>query len=123
MSESTTDLNAAQSQNYDAQQMIENIATGEEKAPKVNVEKDYEKSKELASSSIDRTNEGAEQARIATSSRYELSEPEMVETPTESTGDPDQFREMAKEVNPVQAKGNVSDEMVKKAMDLGKPNE
>lgn len=81
--------------NYDAQQLAEEIATGEEKAPKVNVEDDYERSKEFDVADIDRTAEGAKAADKATSLQSSSGS-----TPSEgkAPGDPNAYREMAQDV-------------------------
>jgi hypothetical protein len=57
---------ASAESNYDAQRMAEDIQSGEEKAPQVNVEKDYERSKEYDVSEIDRSETGVEAASEAT---------------------------------------------------------
>jgi hypothetical protein len=123
MSDSTTDLNTAQSQNFDAQQLAADIATGEQKAPKVNISEDYEASKEFSTSSVDQTGAGVEMAQAATAPQYELSEPEATSTTAEPTGNPDDYRDMAREVVPHAAGGNVTDELVQKALELGEPGQ
>jgi len=96
MTNGLDDLN----QPYDAQQLIEEIAEGEQKAPSVNVEADYEASKAYSVSEIDQTGEGAEAAKAATAPQYELSQPEETQTEAQPTGDPADYIEMAKETNP-----------------------
>lgn len=71
---------------YDAQQLIEEIEIGDEKAPKVNVEADYKRSKELSVADSDRSNQTME--TLGNSSDRT------------TAGNPDAFREMAKEVTP-----------------------
>ncbi len=60
----------------DAQLTAENISTGVEKAPVVDIEGDYEASKQFSVSEIDRTEEGAKAAEAATSPKFEVSNPE-----------------------------------------------
>jgi hypothetical protein len=92
----TTDENVT----FDAQQLVEDIETGEQEKPKINVDSDYEQSKKFATSDVDPA---------------EVSNPSIVEpqgtlptgpdaslTPKESklNSDPDSFRELAKDANP-----------------------
>ncbi|MBD3881327.1 hypothetical protein IFO70_06130 [Phormidium tenue FACHB-886] len=93
--------NLDETNNFDAEQLSEDIAKGEEKQPKVNVESDYELSKEFAVADIDKTEAGDKAAHEATAPKFEVPEAkEMRSEPTESDADPDQYRDMAKEVNP-----------------------
>ncbi|NJO75335.1 MAG: hypothetical protein HC833_17150 [Leptolyngbyaceae cyanobacterium RM1_406_9] len=93
--------NPNEAQNFDAQQAVENIAAGNEKQPDVNVQADYEASKAYSTSEIDQSEMGAEAAKAATEPKQRLSEPESSESvETGSTSDPDQYRQMAKDVNP-----------------------
>jgi 2-keto-4-pentenoate hydratase len=87
-------------QAYEAQQMVEAIAEGDEKAPSVNVEDDYEASKAYSTSEVDQTGEGAAAAAAATAPKFKVSTPEETNTTAQSTGDPQDYLEMAKEVNP-----------------------
>jgi hypothetical protein len=82
--DSTTDVTTA---NYDAEQLVEEIAAGEEKSPNVSVEADYERSKQFDVADIDRTEEGAQAAAEVSSES------------SAATGDPNAFRKMAKEVD------------------------
>ncbi|NJO79770.1 MAG: hypothetical protein HC827_15510 [Cyanobacteria bacterium RM1_2_2] len=86
---------------YDAQQLVQEITTGEEKAPKVNVEADYERSKQFDVAEIDRTEAGAQAAADATAMSGAASS--STATPSE-TGDPADFLQMAKEVTPKEEK-------------------
>lgn len=122
MPESTTDLNTATSQTYDAQQMAEEIAKGEQKAPKVDVEADYEAAQEFSVSEVDRTGEGESLAADAVAPQHQVPQAEAPKLTTEPTGDPDQYREMAKEVgHQANAPSTVSDELVQKALEKGQP--
>jgi hypothetical protein len=87
------------SQPYDAQQLVEEIAEGEQKAPKVNVDADYEASKAYSVSEIDKTGQGSVDA--ATSPQLQVSKPEKTTVEAQFTGDPSDYLEMAKEVNPL----------------------
>jgi hypothetical protein len=87
-------------QNFDAQQAVENIVAGNEKQPEVNVQDDYEASKAYSTSEIDQSTEGSEAAKAATAPKQNLSEPEATPVESEPDSDPEQYREMAKDVNP-----------------------
>jgi hypothetical protein len=84
-----SDLNA-ENTTYDSEQLKEEIAQGEEKAPQVNVEADYERSKQFDVAEIDRTEAGAKAAAESQTSTGKKSE----------TGDPADYLQMAKEVTP-----------------------
>lgn len=99
MSDITTNLTEARP--YDAQQIAEEIETGEVKAPKVDVAADYEASKEFSVSEIDRTSEGEKAAEAATAPKFQLNQPEETRSEAQPTGNPAEFMEMAKEVNPL----------------------
>jgi hypothetical protein len=91
--------------NFDAEQMKEDIAQGEQKAPQVNVDADYELSKEFAVADIDRTGAGAEAAEAATAHKQDIdSIASRADTDKKTEGfsdsDPQSFTDMAKEVNP-----------------------
>ncbi|MFM7424068.1 MAG: hypothetical protein ACKO7W_03565 [Elainella sp.] len=73
---------------FDAQQMVEDIKAGEQKAPSVDVDADYERSKQFDVAEIDRTGEGA----IAAES--------LVSGQAPASGDPAAFMDMAKQVTP-----------------------
>ena len=79
-----------------AQSMVE----GKEQMPEVDVDADYEASKEYSVSNIDKTGAGAEAAAAATAPEHELSEVKDREVISEPTANPDDYREMAREVNP-----------------------
>lgn len=83
---------------YDAQQLTEDITAGEEKSPQVNVEADYERSKQFDVSEIDRTGAGAAAADAATSTSKQTTTSEAEE------GDPADFLKMAKDVTPTDEK-------------------
>ena len=89
-------------QNFNAQQAVENISTGTEKQPNVDVQADYEASKSYSTSEIDQDGAGTEAAKAATAPKQTVPEPES-NPPLNSesdSSDPDQYREMARDVNP-----------------------
>jgi hypothetical protein len=81
---------------YDAEQLVEEIAKGEEKAPQVNVEADYELSKQFDVAEIDRTEAGAE--ATATVHSFQSTDSSADAAPT--SGKPEDYLEMAREVTP-----------------------
>lgn len=114
--------NPQQAPTHDAQLAAENMAAGEEEVPAVDVAADYEASKAFSVSQVDRTAEGAKAAEAATAPKFEVREPEETKSQAESTGDPDAYRDMAHDVNPRGQEHSInSDELVKKATELGKP--
>ncbi|MCY7321089.1 MAG: hypothetical protein LH660_04640 [Phormidesmis sp. CAN_BIN36] len=121
MSETNSDLNP--SQTYDAQQVSEEIAEGSLPAPKVDVSADYEASKEFSVSEIDRTDEGEKAAQAASAPAFEVHEPETTHAKPEPTGDPSEILNMAKSITHDQgAVGNVSDDLIHKAIEKGQPS-
>lgn len=120
MTQSSTDLNTAESQNFDAQQMTEAIAEGDVKAPKVDVAADYEAAQEFSVSDVDRTSEGAQAAEAAVAPQFEVHAPEETSAPAQTTGNPEEFIGIAKEISPFpSAAHNVTDEQVEKAIEMG----
>lgn len=120
MSDLKPDPNQVQTQ--DAQRLAEEIAAGDRPPIKVDVAADYEASKEFSMSEIDKAGKGAELAEAATAPQFEVPKPEETELKTEPTGDPSDFKAMAADVNPhAESTGNVDDDLVKKAIDLGQP--
>ncbi len=116
--------NAAEAPTQDAQLAAESIASGEEKAPAVDMEADYKAAQELSVSDVDRTGEGKAEAEAATAPKYEIPEKEETKTTkAESTGNPDDYLAMAKDVGVSQNEGatNVSDDLVKEALEKGQP--
>lgn len=100
MSGSSTDLTTSESQNFDAKQMAEDIQAGEQKAPHVDVEADYNASKEYSVSDIDRTGEGAQAAEKATAPGHAMPQTETNKSETPASSDPSDYRQMAQDVNP-----------------------
>lgn len=119
MSEVSTESNNAQT--FDAQQIAENVEAGEQKLPQVDVSADYEASKEFSVSEIDRTGAGAEAAAAATAPKFAIPAPQEIKPPAESTGNPSDFMAMAKEIHHEGVPGEVTDDLVQKALEMGTP--
>jgi hypothetical protein len=115
--------NVAQAPTHDAQLAAENIASGEEKAPKVDFDADYAAAQQLSVSEIDRTAEGAKAAEEATAPNFEISQPEETTFKAEATGNPDDYLEMANDISgsPNEGVSNVSDDLLQKAFEMGQP--
>ncbi|MBH8574067.1 hypothetical protein I8752_13770 [Nostocaceae cyanobacterium CENA369] len=115
--------NVNEAPTHDAQLAAENIASGEEKAPKVDFDADYAAAQKLSVSEVDRTGKGAAAAEAATAPKQAI--PTQVETKTEAqpTGKPEDYQELAKEVggSKTEATTNVSDDLVKQALEKGQP--
>ncbi|MEH2385770.1 MAG: hypothetical protein V7K14_08260 [Nostoc sp.] len=106
---------------HEAQLAAENIASGEEEAPKVDFDADYAAAQQFSVSEVDRTGKGAAAAEAATAPEYKTSKPEETKTQSQSTGNPDDFLELANEVgnSPTQGVTNVSDDLVEQALEKG----
>ena len=89
-----------QATTQDAQLAADSIAGGQEKAADVDVDADYEASKQYSVSDIDRTGAGVKAAEEATAPQFKLSEPEETKLETGPTGDPDDYRDMASDIGP-----------------------
>ena len=116
--------NPTQATTHDAQLAAENMVEGEEKLPAVDVSADYEASKAFSVSEVDRTSEGAEAAAAATAPKFQV--PKATETAfkAEQTGNPADYKDMAKEVSRTPAaSGEVSDDLVEKALEMGQPGQ
>ncbi|NJL09864.1 MAG: hypothetical protein HC908_05760 [Calothrix sp. SM1_7_51] len=100
MSESTTNLSVSESIPFDAQQIAEEIAAGDQKAPKVDIAADYEASKEFSFSETDSSSEPEKSTVAATAPKFQQTEQEETGSEAQPTGDPTEFLEMAQEVNP-----------------------
>jgi hypothetical protein len=107
---------------HDAQLAAEKMVAGEEKTPTVDVSADYEASKAFSVSEIDQTEAGAQAAAAATAPQFEVSQPAETTFKAEPTGNPEDYMDMAKEVNPTPvASGEVTDDLVQKAIEMGQP--
>lgn len=113
--------NLNEASTHEAQLAAENIASGEEEAPTVNFDADYAAAQKFSVSEVDRTGEGAAAAEAATASNQKTFQPQETKTQTQSTGNPDDFLELAKEVGNSQndVVSNVSDDLVKQALEKG----
>lgn len=123
MADANTSLTPGEGQNFDALQATEEIAAGEQKAPKVNVEADYEASKEYSVSDVDRSGQGAAAAAAVTAPEHELHQPEETKTVAEATGDPADYRQMAQELRPEAANAGDSHDLIQKAIEKGQPGQ
>ncbi|MBD2495208.1 hypothetical protein [Nostoc sp. FACHB-280] len=108
---------------HDAQLAAENMASGEEKLQKVDFDADYAAAQQFSVSEIDRTPEGEAAAQAATAPKLEVPEAEDRSTEAQPTGNPDDYLELAKEVGRSDNEGvsNVSDDLVKQAIEKGQP--
>ena len=87
--------------NFDAEQLKEDIGKGETQKPKANPEADYELAQEFSVSEVDKTGAGAQAAQTATESKFKPTQPQSAKPQSaESTGNPEDFLGMAKNVNP-----------------------
>lgn len=115
--------NPKEASTHDSQLAAENMVTGTEKAPEIDVDADYEASKAFSVSEIDRSGEGAKAAGEATAPHFAVSQPQQQQTEfkAESTGNPAQYMDMARDVSPEGENAtNVSDDLVQKALEKGK---
>ena len=114
--------NASTSENYDAQQTVEEIQDGDRKAPTANVEADYEASKQFSTSPIDSTEAGAEAAKAATAPDFAIPKPDETLSSLDSTGNPDAYKDMARDVVPTETStGASTDDLYQKAIEKGTP--
>lgn len=117
--------NPAETSTQTAHLAAENIASGEEKAPTVDFDADYQAAQEFSVSDVDRTGEGAAMAEEATASQYQMPKAEETHTEAQATGNPDDYRQMAKDVAGAKNQGgsNVTDDLVQKALEKGQPGQ
>lgn len=114
--------NANQAPTQDAQLAAENIASGQEKAPTVDFDKDYEAAQQFSVSEIDRTGEGVQAAEEATKSHFKLSEKEETKTEAPATGNPADYMSMAEDIGSEnESATNVNDDLIKQAIEKGQP--
>jgi hypothetical protein len=122
MSEIANNIDTAE--NYDAQQTVEEIEVGDRKAPDVDVDADYEASKQFSVSPIDRTEAGAEAAAAATAPQFDVPAIEEPTLTADATGNPDDYKQMVGDLSSAsQGSGNVSDDLVQKALEKGTAGE
>lgn len=115
--------NVNEASTHDAQLAAENIASGEEKAPKVDFEADYKAAQEFSVSDVDRTGEGAAAAQAATAPKYPVRPQVETRTEAQPTGNPDDYADLAKEVGSSKIDGvtDVTDDLVQQAIEKGQP--
>jgi hypothetical protein len=115
--------NLAEASTQDAQLAAENILSGEEKAPAVDMDADYKAAQQYSVSDVDRTAEGETAAEAATAPKFEVSKQEETKTQAQPTGNPDDYMNMAKDVGNSANKDatNVTDELVEEALKKGQP--
>ncbi|WP_016950167.1 hypothetical protein [Anabaena sp. PCC 7108] len=113
--------NPSEAPTHDAQLAAEQIASGEKKVPKVNFEADYAAAQQFSVSEIDRTGEGKIAAEAVTAPKYEIPDQEETKTETQSTGNPDDYVEMADKIGAsrIEAVTSVSDDLVQQALQKG----
>lgn len=108
----------------DARRLSEDIASGEQQVSNVDVSSDYEAAKAYSQSDLSKSEAGAEAAEAATGPKLEVPQPEEQAMTSESSADPEDYRAMAKEVNPgASSAKNVDDNMMKQAVDKGQPGQ
>ncbi|PZV13501.1 MAG: hypothetical protein DCF22_10570 [Leptolyngbya sp.] len=104
-------------QNMDAEMLKEAISEGDTKGLSIDVGADYESAQDMSTGSVD-----ADEAEAIVAPDFEVSTPAQVAVPTMSANDQIDYTDMAKDINPAgSAAGNVTDELMKKALDLGTP--
>ncbi len=111
--------NTNQATTQDAQLAAENMTEGKEKMPSIDVESDYAAAQQFSVSDIDRTDEGAEAANKATANNFATTTQSETKTENMSTGDPNDYMDMAKDVGATGAVGNVDDDLMQKALEKG----
>lgn len=113
-----------QAPTQDAQLAAENMASGQEQAQVVDVEGDYEASKQFSVSEVDRTGQGAQAAEAATAPEFEVTQPQETKAETQPKSNPDDYREMAKDVSSTtEAAPDDGDDLVKKGLKKGQPGQ
>lgn len=105
----------------EAQLAAENMATGVEQTPEVDFDADYAAAQQFSVSDVDRTDAGAQAAEEATAPQFKVSQQAQTNTQTATTGNPDDYMDMAKDVASGSDAPADSDDLLKKALDLGKP--
>jgi hypothetical protein len=103
-------------QNLDAEMLKEAINEGDTKEISVDVGADYAAAQDMSTGSVN-----AAEAEAIVAPDFEVSTPAQVAVPTMSANDQIDYTDMAKDINPTGGAGNVTDDLVKKALDLGTP--
>jgi hypothetical protein len=92
----TTDENVT----FDAQQLAEEIETGEQNEPKINVESDYERSKKFATSDVDPAEVSNPSIVKPQGTLSDQPDESLNSTESDLTSNPDSFRDLARDANP-----------------------
>jgi hypothetical protein len=109
---------------HDAELIAENIEEGIEKAPTVDFDADYETAQKLSENRNAQTQEGLKAIEETLAPNFKVPEPEEKEVGTQVTGNPDDYMKMASEMtSSSESTGNVTDDLVKKALEMGQPGE
>jgi hypothetical protein len=110
---------------HDAELIAENIEEGIEKAPSVDFDADYDAAQQLSVNTNAQTAKGAKALQETLAPNFKVPEPEEKEVETQVTGNPEDYMKMASEISslPEDTGSNVSDELVKKALEMGKPGQ
>jgi hypothetical protein len=104
-------------QNFDAELMKEAIAEGETKEINVDTSADYEVAKQMSESSV-----SAKQAEDMVAPQFAMTQPEDVQIGSTSDNDSVDYMDMAKDITETPAgSGNVTDDLVEKALEMGQP--
>lgn len=113
--------NVNEASTHDAQLAAENMASGEEKTPKVDFDADYAAAQKFSVSDIDRTDAGQDAADAATAPEQKMPEAKEIKSEPKATGNPKDFADMAKEVGVPKNEGatNVNDDLVQEALKKG----
>jgi hypothetical protein len=111
-------------ENQDAQLTAEGIETGVQDVADVNVGDDYAASKQYSENPHLGTKAGEQEIAAATAHQFEIPQPDETMHQVEPTGNPDDFREMAKEMSSTSSEGgNVTDDLLQKALEKGQPTQ
>jgi hypothetical protein len=110
---------------HDAELIAENIEEGIEKPPTVNIDADYDAAQQLSVNPNAQTEQGAKALQETLAPNFKVPEPEEKELGTQVTGTPEDYMKMASEISslPEDTGSNVSDDLVKKALEMGKPGQ
>ncbi len=113
-----------QASTQEAQLAGESITSGQEKAATVDFDADYAAAQQFSVSDVDRTDEGAQAAEAVTKPQFEVTEQEETKPAANSTGNPADYLEMAKDVDSgTEAVTEVSDDLLEKALEKGQPGQ
>ncbi|HEY9615630.1 MAG TPA: hypothetical protein V6C64_02235 [Microcoleaceae cyanobacterium] len=104
-------------QSYDAEQIQEAVAEGEVESPRVDLDADYAAAQQFSQG----TKSGASAVTSMGNPQFEQSHAESAKAVADSTGNPDDYLKMAKEVTHTATEtGDVSDDVMQRAKNQGK---